>query len=536
MSTQNTTARTRTVPKRKRSALCATVDKENDPTGVARIAELEAENTQLRAGVARIAELEAENTQLRARGAADRRAGVARIAELETQRAAAVAAAETAIASLESAAQLYAGDEIAQQEAGSASSSGGSTGTTDLDNAQLYAELYVPLALAFKGVPVLREALEAGNGTVVTCLLGQAPGAAALVAMCREGRAEIVEQLLAAGANADLASVVEEEVEKGPSCDREVVKEAVAYTPLLATAKGGHAAATAALLEAGAVVGGAAGAAALVAACRGGHTEIVEQLIAAGAAAGAEGEVDDERCPAVGDEVVILCGDNAGTITAITRNRGGSFDLVEADSRDHLGEKVCVFSQVALVTPLYAAAVGGCAGAVAALLEAGATVRGVAAKAALVWACSRGHARVVALLVAAGASVDGRNENRLVTTFGFQTPLHAAVHAKRDTVDTVMALLDAGAALDAVDLKFKSTSTAHCPHWGPAALGKWFSVKECDTFGVAYARAAAWRRHANVNAATLIKLPLLKALLKKKGLRTGGAKPALLERLREALL
>ena len=513
MPTQNTTTRTRAAAKRKRSALSATVDKENDPTVDEeerhRVKSVFDENAQLRAGAARIAELEAEIGQLRA--------GAARTAELEAENAQLRASLEAATAQL-----------LEHQQSGAASS----TGTADLDNAQLQQAL----ALASEGVPVLREALEAGNGAVVTCLLGQAPGAAALVAMCLEGRAEIVEQLLAAGANADLASVVEEEVEKGPSCDREVVKEAVAYTPLLATAKGGHAAATAALLEAGAVVGGAAGAAALVAACRGGHTEIVEQLIAAGAAAGAEGEVDDERCPAVGDEVVILCGDNAGTITAITRNRGGSFDLVEADSRDHLGEKVCVFSQVALVTPLYAAAVGGCAGAVAALLEAGATVRGVAAKAALVWACSRGHARVVALLVAAGASVDGRNENRLVTTFGFQTPLHAAVHAKRDTVDTVMALLDAGAALDAVDLKFKSTSTAHCPHWGPAALGKWFSVKECDTFGVAYARAAAWRRHANVNAATLIKLPLLKALLKKKGLRTGGAKPALLERLREALL
>jgi ankyrin repeat protein len=172
---------------------------------------------------------------------------------------------------------------------------------------------------------------------------------------------------------------------------------------------------------------------------------------------------------------------------------------------------------MALVTPLYAAAAGGRAGAVAALLEAGATVRGEAATAALVWACSHGHVEVVTLLAAAGASVNGRDKNRFVcqwkngngivntassTSFfggnaarlggyglnnGFETPLHAAVHAMHDTVDTVVALLDAGAALDA-------------------------------------------------DAAKPIKLPLLKALLKKKGLRTGGTKPALVERLREALL
>ena len=495
MSTQNTTTRTRAAAKRKRSVLSATVDKENDPTVDEeerhRVKSVFDENAQLRAGVARIAELEAENAQLRA----SLEAATARLLE--------------------------------HQQSGAASS----TGTADLDNAQLQQAL----ALASDGVPVLREALEAGNGAVVTCLLGQAPGAAALVAMCLEGRAEIVKQLLAAGANADLASVVEEEVERGPSYNRKVVKEAMTYTPLLATAKGGHAAATAALLEAGAVVDGAAGTAALLAACRGGHTEIVKQLTAAGAAAGAEGEVNGERCPAVGDKVVILRGPYAGAIAAITtvsrlewRHRDwsgcarvGVFDLVVVEdsvrgiSCGHVEPGSSIKSvrgtQMALVTPLYAAAAGGRAGAVAALLEAGATVRGEAATAALVWACSRGHVEVVTLLAAAGASVNGRDKNRFVrqwkngngivntassTSFfarrgydnkGFETPLHAAVHAMHDTVDTVVALLDAGAALDA-------------------------------------------------DAAKPIKLPLLKALLKKKGLRTGGTKPVLVERLREALL
>jgi ankyrin repeat protein len=131
--------------------------------------------------------------------------------------------------------------------------------------------------------------------------------------------------------------------------------------------------------------------------CRGGHTEVVAQLVAAGVAVGG----------AAG--TLALRTAQSGEIKAMLRARGaGLLDECAAGDVAAVVQLLAVGAdvdrEVEERTPLSAAAEGGHAAVVEALLQAGATAAGTAA---LRPACEGHHYDIVAQLVAAGADAKG---------------------------------------------------------------------------------------------------------------------------------
>jgi hypothetical protein len=198
--------------------------------------------------------------------------------------------------------------------------------------------------------------------------------AARLVDECAAGNAAAAKKLLAAGADVNVEVEVEED------------GNAVKRTPVSAAAVGGHKEVLAALLEAGAAVDGAAGAAALVSMCRGGHTDIVVLL----AKAGADKDAKDERgetalqiAEAAGhtDMLTALArvgavGADTAALKAACRGRGSDLEamarrVAAGDDADAKLLDVEEDGKMMKRTPLYAAVVGGHAEAVFALLAPG---------------------------------------------------------------------------------------------------------------------------------------------------------------------
>jgi ankyrin repeat protein len=190
---------------------------------------------------------------------------------------------------------------------------------------------------------------------------------------------------------------------------------------LKASAAGGHMEAVRLLLERGAMAGGESGLAARRAAkgcevmallhqhgatltlleeCHDGNTAAIAQLLDGGA--DVEAGTSEERRPTVGDEVLIVAGEGAGSVAIVTyigddwHDKGGYYSLEgESCSTDYYKE-----AQVSVqVTALMAAACGGHVEAVRLLLERGAKADGESGAAALTASAAGGHVEAVRLLL-----------------------------------------------------------------------------------------------------------------------------------------
>jgi ankyrin repeat protein len=189
-------------------------------------------------------------------------------------------------------------------------------------------------------------------------------------------------------------------------------------------AEGGHVAAVSALLGAGAMASGAAGTAAFVSMCRGGHTEVVAQLVAAGVAVGGAAGTLALRTARGGEIKTMLRARGAGLLDECAAGDVAAVVQLLAVGAD-------ADAEVEERTPLSAAAEGGHAAVVEALLQAGASAAGTAA---LRPACEGRHYDIVAQLVAAGA--DAKGAARHLTRSG-ETVLSAVAHMVHNPLSSI---------------------------------------------------------------------------------------------------
>ena len=194
-------------------------------------------------------------------------------------------------------------------------------------------------------------------------------------------------------------------------------------TALMEAALGGHAAAIAALVAAGAEVEAKhkGGRTALMQAAAGGHAAAIAALLAAGAEV--EAQMNDDMTA-----LMLAAGGGHGAAIAALVAAGA-----EVEAKDNDG-----------VTALMQAAVGGHAAAIAALLAAGAEVaaKDNAGVTALMQAALGGHAAAIAALLAAGAEVGAKLNGGMTALMLAAAGGHAAA---------IAALLAAGAAVEAKD-------------------------------------------------------------------------------------
>jgi ankyrin repeat protein len=366
------------------------------------------------------------------------------------------------------------------------------------------------------------------------------------------GHAEVTSTLLQAGADAAVDIVDEmtpKEIAGFPGTTPKIVKR----TLISIAAAGGHTGVVDVLLAADGATGsakgkvnkgkgkgrakggGEGGSAALVSACRGGHLEVVAQLLAAGVDANAK--CDGGGLPTLGDEVRIVVGKGAGSFATVTASSwrscrsswtGYGFKLEGAScgSDDYKAGQI-----VLQVAPLHVAMMvsrgshgqykvgaGGFVDVALALLEAGATVGGKAGAALLVSACNLGSAELVAQLLAAGA--DAKLQDPMLNS-----ALYVAVLSSSE----VMALLlAAGADPDfggplARAIAIASDMGLRC-RLGLSHIG-YMNVDKVNQLLEAGAR---------LNDLAVSTKPLIKAVLKLRGLKMGGAKHEMLERLRNS--
>jgi ankyrin repeat protein len=399
------------------------------------------------------------------------------------------------------------------------------------------------------------------------------------------GHAEVVSTLLGGGADA-AADIVDETAGNDGTMSMTVKR-----TLTSVAAAGGHTDVVDVLLAASDAKGkgkgggegqgqGQGNAATLMSACHGGHLDVVVQLLAAGVDANTK--CDGEGRPAVGDEVRVVGGQGAGSFATVTGTAGGphimdyrrpwSFKLegVGCGSEDYMAEQI-----VLQVAPLHAAMkvsrydcdrqmdaynkdrgyqqgqgwdhfedvgdykvdAGGFADVALALLGAGATAEGKAGAAALVSACSLESAELVEQLLAAGADANAKACVKMQFTHDRTTYEPCSALYVASSSEVVAQLLAAGADVDAggVVRMYNLSAPVHNRTWTYVqtplnkAIGDQNAEKVHQLLG-----AGAPLPLPRGGRQAKFPVPLIKAVLKLRGLKTGGAKPELLARLQNA--
>ncbi|KAI3573042.1 ankyrin repeat protein [Fusarium oxysporum f. sp. albedinis] len=274
-----------------------------------------------------------------------------------------------------------------------------------------------------KRIELMRTSASEGDDEAIAIFLDAGYGRTALQAASAGSHIQIVERLLVAGADVNVAAAAEE-----------------GRTALQAASAGGHIQVVERLLEAGANVNAAAaaryGRTALQAASAGGHIQVVERLLEAGA---------DVNVAAAAEE---------GRTALQAASAGGHIQAASAGSHIQIVERLLVAGADVNVaaaaeegrTALQAASAGGHIQVVERLLEAGANVNAAAAarygRTALQAASAGGHIQVVERLLEAGADV-----NVAAAAEEGRTALQAA--SAGGHIQVVERLLNAGANISA---------------------------------------------------------------------------------------
>jgi hypothetical protein len=188
---------------------------------------------------------------------------------------------------------------------------------------------------------------------------------------------------------------------------------------------------------------------------------------------------------------------------------------------------------------------GGFADVALALLGAGATAEGKAGAAALVSACSLESAELVEQLLAAGADANAKACVKMQFTHDRTTYEPCSALYVASSSEVVAQLLAAGADVDAggVVRMYNLSAPVHNRTWTyvQTPLNKAIGDQNAEKVHQLLGAGAPLPRGRQACIPRVVRglqakftVPLIKAVLKLRGLKTGGAKPELLARLQNA--